>query len=528
MNQTLHIFKKDARRFWIEILLSLAVTTAFVVIGAFSWPGMQDARGQMLRALAALLAMLVPVSWWILIARGILAERLVGDTQFWIARPYAWTSLLAAKLLFIVASLYLPFFIAQCLLLMQAGFPPLLHIPGILFNMLLLTGTIVLPLAAIATVTSSFARTTLTLLGIFLGFIILVTVAGIGFATDVPGVTSDIGLHICLVLAILAFSIAILLQYSLRRVWTARLVLLALPILLFAAVFFASRYDQANMFRLYPSSQGNATIQLTYSPDTKSWGTESIPMSSRALIPIDFRIAELGVIEGYAAIPDAVRGEITAPDGSHWSSEWQGSAGYKFLPGESFFSSGFSMPLAIYRKYAGVPLQVHLSFAITQARADKTATIPLSMQPFAVPDFGVCSPQTGWSPIPGQVSGIDCVAALREPQLTYIVTRWSDTRCSASREVPASGAPGTAWVGSLDREPAQIGFSSVKDVLVNLSNSQLAQAQGTGGALRYLCAGTPITFTEYTMVNRMQVSMDIKDFQLPKIGIEGNMITITQ
>jgi hypothetical protein len=88
MNQTLHIFLKDARRFWVEIVLSLAVTFAFVSIGSYLWLGNENDAGQTLEVLALLLAMLVPVSWWILITRVIHAERLVGDTQFWITRPY--------------------------------------------------------------------------------------------------------------------------------------------------------------------------------------------------------------------------------------------------------------------------------------------------------------------------------------------------------------------------------------------------------------------------------------------------------
>src|SRR5208283_5490608 len=112
-------------------------------------------------------------------------------------------------------------------------------------------------------------------------------------------------------LSILAFSTAILLQYSLRRVWTSRLVLLALPVLLFAALFFASKYDQAHLARTYPVSQGSAPIQMTYSPDTKSWETASFPLSRHVLIPIDFHLLESGVAEGFAVMPDAVRGEIT-------------------------------------------------------------------------------------------------------------------------------------------------------------------------------------------------------------------------
>ncbi len=114
----------------------------------------------------------MPVSWWLLISRVIHAETLVGDCQFWITRPYDWKKLLAAKALFLFCFLYLPLFLAQCFLLMRAGFSSALAIfRGLLFNLYLISAVLVLPLLALATVTSSFARMTLAILGILLCFI---------------------------------------------------------------------------------------------------------------------------------------------------------------------------------------------------------------------------------------------------------------------------------------------------------------------------------------------------------------------
>ena len=84
---------------------------------------------------------LVPVSWWLLISRAVHAEALVGDRQFWITRPYEWKSLLAAKLLFLAIYIYASILLAQCALLRAAGFHPLSYMPGLLYNLLLLTGS---------------------------------------------------------------------------------------------------------------------------------------------------------------------------------------------------------------------------------------------------------------------------------------------------------------------------------------------------------------------------------------------------
>jgi hypothetical protein len=528
MNQTLHIFLKDMRRFWAEIFVSVAVTAALIgicIVLHGNGNNVHDARTYVLATLATLLMVLVPVSWWILITRVIHAERLVGDTQYWITRPYVWTKLLSAKLLFLLASLYLPFFIAQCVILAVAGFAPKLYLPGLLYNLLLLTGTIILPLAAIATVTSSFARMTLTLLGIFLTFIALFALTAIYFATPDGGVTSNLGGHICLALALVVCSAAIVLQYATRKVWISRGVLIALPVLLLAATSFASKYDQAQVDRNYPITQTAAPIQLKFSPPQRSFETNSFPPSAHAKVPIKIHLEESGVAEGYAILPEAVRVQIQAPDGSHWESEWQSGFGFKFLPGEVHFSPGFWMPMEVYNKFLSMPLSVHLSLAITQAQAGKVSTVPMSLVRFPIPEFAVCGP-ISWNPEMEQPVGIRCDAALRDPQLTFISTRWSDGPCSATPPSPDSGILGTAWAGSLDREPAQLSISPVVDLPVNLSNSQIQNTPG--GGPRFLCPGTPITFTQYSRVARMQTSVDIQDFHLPKITVQGNMLTITQ
>jgi len=525
MNQILHIFLKDTRRFWAEIFISVAITVVFVGVGAYLSMGVDDLRVQTLSILVSLLMTLVPVSWWVLIARVIHAERLVGDTQYWITRPYVWSNLLAAKLLFLAVFVYLPFFIAQGLLLAEAGFAPQSYVPGLFFSLLLLTATAVLPLAAIATVTSNFARMTLTLLGIFLAFIAFVTLSALYFATPGSGVTSNIGNRICYMLALMVCSAAIVLQYASRRVWISRGVLIALPILLLATNFFASKYDQARINRIYPITQ-TTPIQLAYTPNSHSFETASFQMSSHAEIPIKIQLTESGVAKGYAVFPDAVRAEIRAPDGSHWESEWQGGDGYKFLPGESHYSPSFLMPIEVFNKFQSMPVSVHLDIALTQARAGTMRSVPLPIERFPVPDFGVCSPRTESAPAFGQVTGIRCVSALREPQLTYISTRWPDGPCSGAPTAPDAGVLGTAWVGALDREPAQLSITSVVDLHIDLSNNQLED--GTRD-LRYLCPGTPVEFTQYARVGRMRTSVGIQDFHLPKVSVAGNhVISVTQ
>ncbi len=223
MKQVLHVFAKDARRFWPEIAISLAITAAFARIYPNQWltPGLYAVSGwggfagpQGLQLLATVLAVLVPVSWLLLIARVIHGESLVGDRQFWPTRPYEWKKLLAAKVLFLLVFLYLPFVAAQLVLLLEAGFRPFGYMSGLLFNLMLITGALVLPLFAMATVTSTFARMAFAVVGVLLGFIGFgVLSAGLaGIAVSTP---SSFNFLTPILLCICCGAVA--LQYAVRR-----------------------------------------------------------------------------------------------------------------------------------------------------------------------------------------------------------------------------------------------------------------------------------------------------------------------
>jgi energy-coupling factor transporter ATP-binding protein EcfA2 len=66
---------------------------------------------------------LVPIAWCVLIARGVQAENLVGDRQFWVTRPYDWYKLLAAKVLFVIVFVNLPLFIVDLILSARGRVP---------------------------------------------------------------------------------------------------------------------------------------------------------------------------------------------------------------------------------------------------------------------------------------------------------------------------------------------------------------------------------------------------------------------
>jgi hypothetical protein len=528
MKQILHILAKDARYLWAEILLSIAVTAAFALACPANWRGaegmhyfgyMATSTSSGAQLFVGILELLVFVGWWLLISRLVHGDRLVGDRQFWLTRPYEWKKLLAAKALFLLVFLYLPLFIAQCALLAAAGFSPLSHLGGLLFNLLLISGLVILPLVAIATVTSNFARMTLVLLGVLLAIAALLALNS--SRIDLESITLPWENDAYLALLLCLCAIATVSQYATRRTRVSVLLLVAFPVLFFFLGEFLVPY-QVLVDRAYPvsASAADAPAQLSYVPSS-----HVEPLAYVARLPrqvgIQFPFAISRIDDRSVVIPDAVMATIEAPDGFRWNSGWQTIYATQWSPEDESVNVGLSMPLAIYDRLRSLPLSVRLTLALTQARAGKVTSVSLPAGSFSVPDFGVCRPQKGLSD-PNQAGGILCLSALREPRLTQIqlVAHNAGSTCdSASTD---AGVPYATWQGSLDAWPAQFGISSVKFPFG--AWPMKVDREGPVIANLHLCRGTPITFTRYDLIRRSQVAVTIEAFQLPALTPDQRIV----
>jgi hypothetical protein len=515
MKQILHIFAKDFRHFWPEILISLALVGTLVWVYPSTWLSRNAlyavAGGAFLPSLlgagflASLLRVLIPLSWWLLIARVIHAEALVGDRQFWVTRPYEWKKLLGAKALFLPVFLYLPLLIAQCLLLFRAGFHPLSFVPGLLFNLLLITAVLVLPLLAITTVTATFAGVTLTLLAglaCFIGYVAF----SLYFSDDASIPYND---HVSMPLALFFCGTVVVLQYAARRVWVSRLLLIALPVLLVLSGMAVS--ESSVMGRDYPrgSAGQEAPVQLTLLRDTPHPATAYLIRAKQVQVSIPLQAS--GVAEGYALISGPVKLTVDAANGSHWTSPWQARNNQQYLPGTSESWITLLMSRAFFDQVRSTPVTLHFTVALTRVQAGKVTSIPLPAQDFSVPDFGNCSPQGDL--FHSQFFGIACRFALHQPRLTYISARWADSPCSASQPDLNTGVQGDAWIGSLENSPAEFGIAPILSPSIMLSNG--TKVEGNKSESRHLCPGTPVTFTQYNLVGRTQYDFTIPDFRFP-------------
>ncbi len=528
MKQILHIFAKDTRHLWLEILISLALTAALVATSPHFWTqgatsyspaGMWGHFSVSDTWLPGLLVVLVPFSWWILISPLIHEERLVGDRQFWITRPYEWKRLLAAKTLFIVAFLHSPLFIAQCLVVARAGFNPLGNLPGILYDLFLITCVIILPLVALATVTRNFARMTLAILGVVICLALISWLA-----SEFPGarIPTPLGDSLSLFLVICGCVFVVVLQYAARKTrssWST----LAITLGIVAALACAAP-DQALMGRRYPAEQAPGVV-LANANDAGGGAIVSVARGPQDVV-INVPMYVSGIAPGSLMIPEAIRATLEAPDGSHWTSFWQPTydrfLADALLPGKRVARAAFTMPRSLYEKLKPMPLHVHITLAFVRARQGETTTISLPLDDFQVPGFGICTPQTGFFYKPYEIGGIVCRAALRQPSLTFVRVSWSYDDCHVPTE-ERGNVDGEAWVGSLNRPPAEFAIAPIWSDPIGFTNQDPGYRSNEP---RHICPGTPASFTSYQAAGRTQAGLDISGFMLPELS-QGQVRVMT-
>lgn len=540
MKQILHIFVKDVRRFWPEILVSVGLLTALVLVCTHllslpqntEWRMNEIAKRSMKLTLSAnILVAFIVAGWWLLITRVIHAERLVGESSFWITRPYDWKRLLAAKLCFLAVFLYVPLALAQTLILAAAGLNPFASIPGMLFNLMLITGICILPLIAIAAVTSTFFRTTLTLL------CVLAAIAPFA-VTDIfnAGRPMETNLFFLLygglplshllptgdqfslaLLGIAACGTAIVLQYAFRRPWPARIALLAIPAIIGIAAFTVpSHPDLSNPPQLNlhypPSVAGDAgPVQMSDGRD------EHHPLVVHRDTPVDdFIWVKVPLLlspiqEGTAVTPENTEVTVTNASGFSWKTKALGWYPEHNLPVSSNRSGfwpelrrqiSFTIPLAVYDKFKSSPVTVHLTLPLAELHVAKVTRIPMPVHEVSVPGVGVCRVGTlGYGMI-------RCRSAFRQPELTYVSADWSQEPCLAA-QTEMKEVRGETWMGYSDAEPADMGIVPIQ---YSYASFMPDHNNPTGG--KHLCTDTPITFTQYKLIRHTQTSLTLQNIHL--------------
>jgi hypothetical protein len=358
MSQIRHIFRKDVRHHWPEILLSLALLIFFTVEQPRAWTH-QTLDSRFLTALINYLPALMVLSWGFLIIRLVQGESLVGDRLFWITRPYEWHKLLVAKLLFIALFIHLPLFVCQLILLKLASFPVLSSVPGLLFVHLLFAMAIVLPAFTLGTITSGIGQASLALLAICL---LLIGVAALAttvipesdLSSETDALDGFLYVGVCLT--------AILVQYIYRQALLARLVVTAcisLVILILVLTPYAKLINrdfplatQTHPLPFHLTLDRSLSFSHLEGRRTNSFGDE-------VYLEIPFKIDDLG--EKTVIQIRAIKLELEFPDGKRWTSHWRRlyeSVSY----GRTRAWPSINMKKTVFERFKDAPAKAHVSF----------------------------------------------------------------------------------------------------------------------------------------------------------------------
>jgi hypothetical protein len=415
MRQALHIFKKDVRQLWFEIAITLIVTAAFAFIGARRGFWLDDPGAN--RSVAwSMVQLMLPLAWWILIARVVYGEILPGDRQFWITRPYRWTSLLGAKLLFIGVFVNLPLVAADVIILRAYGFLPGEEMQGLMWKQILCTLVFLLPVAAICAITTGFVQ----LLSV--GFVLLVgmlvwNVAIPGLPPSATGGVLDwVAIYyVFLVAALAAFTILIW-QYAKRKTWANRAVAFAAAIVALAGgalIPWTSAF--AIQSRLSQGRVNGSSMQVVFDSDRK-WLARARLDGDDGRVQLELPLRINGIPDGMKAKPIGLVMAIESPDGVVWQAP--GRPWMQVSPESDLVSLQAGVDGSVYRRVKDKPAKIRGTLYFTLYGNRQTTRIPFQGRPVAVASLGLCSASRTTR---GQMYFLLCSSAFRsEPDLVSV------------------------------------------------------------------------------------------------------------
>lgn len=507
MKQILNIFRKDLRRFWYEIAVSLALLATYSWNDVRGWAGERNiaASGGGIAALfgyqvlSGLVAVLLPIAWALLIVRVIQGEALVGDRQFWITRPYEWEKLLAAKVLFVALTINVPLLIADAVLLAKAGFPPAHYITGLLWMQVLIALILILPIATLATVTASVVQMILAILVVALYMICVAWLATVIPSSNFSGPVDFLEFTL-----LIATCLAVILrQYARRKTATSRWMIagLALAVALIVAATPYSAIVNHEFPRLGPAEP--LPVQLALLPADSPKAAE-VPDKEKEIV-IQLPLSASGIAEDSIVVLSGVKVSLEAPDGSRWKSGWV-STGRSLFPDQRTTEISFSLKKNFFEQVKSYSVKTRISLALNVYQDKNRKEFVTPRGEFLMSDVGFCSADESF------VREIHCRAPLRTPSSMLITSDLSATTCPAregesraeTREIVRD------WHQNSESGPAEFGISPVKNFDVYMWDRNESTRRMVAG----ICPGTPLLISNPTFVRSIGTELEINNLRL--------------
>ncbi|MGH9575700.1 MAG: hypothetical protein ACRD40_19500 [Candidatus Acidiferrales bacterium] len=381
MRQALHIFKKDVRYLSGEILLVAALA------GVFAW-----------KLAAQWAEILLPIAAVYLIARLIHAEAIPGDRQLWTTRPYRWKSLLAAKVLFILAFVSAPTLLAQMYILAQAQLPVAGNWQGLLWSQFVTLIAVWLPIAALAAMTSSI---------VIFNFCAIALVA-VGFLFNQSTFFYQRYLrlpdsfqwepHTVWVMTIAIAALCVFyVQYKYRCTFFSRcfaVIAIVLTALVVVSLPVSWAVNLQSRLPGHGSEPQGLQLGVAWNAREHLLGIMSPAQRGqsngvRDLSAVDLRIAA-NIPAGTDLRLDAAYITLQSRDGKNWL-DGNASISEGLKSGQAVFYTSSFMPTSVFEAARNQPVTLRARVYFTAFGNATTKTIPLQMKPIDVTDGLQCN-----------------------------------------------------------------------------------------------------------------------------------------
>jgi hypothetical protein len=474
MTQALHIFRKDLRHLWPECGVYVLLLLVFGIAAPQAWSG---SGSTLVQTALRLLAFLIPVAFFVLIVRVIHEERLVGVEQFWITRPYRWTSLLIAKCIFILACVILPLVLMQYWLLSRAGLGLLASSPALSRSMLIACVHALIPFMLVAAITATLTEAFMILVGMVVAWLCaLLTFFGDAAMNMSPPSSWEI---LAALFTILLTSVLVY-QYARRRTSQSRVVLIVIVVLFMLLLYGFSGAHFGTPVRAMIRSQyplpSESSLRLVALPGPVSYADREKDMH----VPKDFVEVKLPIrLEGLPSDYKLRNTNVSLTldvQGSHYTSPWQtANVGFDVL--------SFLVPQKVFDRAAERDAHLHLELLAEKLRPGASQVITAT-DSFSVPNNGRCILNSGVT---------ICWYAFRMLVPTRVQASEGQSTCGASH----SNKPAYASLHVIP-DGGRIDPVIRQDVLFESK----------------ICPGSQLTFSQYRPAGNFRLELDLPSIEI--------------
>jgi hypothetical protein len=376
-----HILRKDLRRLWLPASVACILLACLAMLDAWRFDyevGLAETA----------LNLLVPLAWSVLIALAVQLDPLTSDKAFWLTRPFRRSSLVAAKVLFCVATVHLPMLASDAAILMTHGFSPL---DASLFSkQLLVLFAVTVPSLAVASVTSTVAGFGwCALAGAAVGLVLNTALVGHRFPwtqTDwMPGA-------LALLLVALGGAAMIAVQYARRWALAARAVGIGIAAGAVLTFSYVPR-DLTGAMQCAFEPDLNGPVDVRYEPgaDVKMPVTRIPP--GRVAVSLPVRLTSLGQSE--RVLSEQLFLRVTGQGGRSWEVRRDLSPdrrAHLAVDPQQQVQAQFLLPERSFVQALGTtPVRVDGRISVRPLRTGPLRVLPATFEQTDVPKLGRCS-----------------------------------------------------------------------------------------------------------------------------------------